>query len=295
MKPTPLDTHVGSMPTRTRAKRARRLLRRLSPLGIAATLVMLTSAAIAFFPGFFSLSDPMALNMVERLASPSLSHPFGTDELGRDLWSRSMHGIRLSLGASLAVVLLSAVLGVPFGLVAGFAGGRTDAILMRFADILIAFPSLIMAMAIVTVLGPGLPNAMIALALVWWPQYARLVRGQAMQVREMPYIEAASALGMRNGRILAHHVFPNTLTPIVVKMSLDVSLAILATASFSFLGLGASPPSPELGSLVTQGRNYFLEAWWYTTFPGVVILLLSLAFNVIADDLRDALDPSLRF
>lgn len=206
-----------------------------------------------------------------------------------------MHGVRLSLGASLAVVFLSAALGVPFGLVAGFSGGRVDAILMRFADILIAFPSLIMAMAIVTVLGPGLTNAMIALALVWWPQYARLVRGQAMQVREMPYIEAASALGVRSVRILARHVFPNTLTPIVVKMSLDVSLAILATASFSFLGLGASPPSPELGSLVTQGRNYFLEAWWYTTFPGTVILLLSLAFNVIADDLRDALDPSLRF
>ncbi len=295
MKPATLSMQTDALATKTPAQKVGRFLRRLSPLGMAAMLVMVMAAAVAFFPSTFSLSDPMALNMVERLSPPSASHPFGTDELGRDLWSRSMHGIRLSLGASLAVVLLSAVLGVPFGLVAGFTGGRVDALLMRVADVLIAFPSLIMAMAIVTVLGPGLPNAMIALALVWWPQYARLVRGQAMQVREMPYIEAASALGMRSIRILARHVFPNTLTPIIVKMSLDVSLAILATASFSFLGLGASPPSPELGSLVTQGRNYFLEAWWYTTFPGVVILLLSLSFNVIADDLRDALDPSLRF
>ncbi|HSG90577.1 MAG TPA: ABC transporter permease, partial [Pseudomonadales bacterium] len=138
-------------------------------------------------------------------------------------------------------------------------------------------------------------NSMIALALVWWPQYARLARGQVLQLRELPYIEAASALGARSGRIMWRHLLPNAFTPIAVKMSLDVSVAILATASFSFLGLGAAPPSPELGSLVTQGRNYFLQAWWYTTLPGVAILLVSLAFNVLADDLRDLLDPSLRY
>jgi len=130
---------------------------------------------------------------------------------------------------------------------------------------------------------------------VWWPQYARLARGQVLQLRELPYIEAAAALGARSGRIMWRHLLPNAFTPIAVKMSLDVSVAILATASFSFLGLGATPPSPELGSLVTQGRNYFLQAWWYTTLPGAAILLVSLAFNVLADDLRDLLDPSLRF
>ena len=270
-------------------------LRRLSPLGIAAALIMLLAVVVMVLPQLFAIYDPMALNMVERLDPPSLRHPFGTDELGRDLYSRAIYGVRLSLGAAVSVVLFSAVIGVPLGLVAGFVGGRLDVLLMRLADIMIAFPTLIMAMAIVTVLSPGLFNAMVALALVWWPQYARLVRGQAMQVREMPYIEAASALGIWSGRILWRHVLPNTLSPILVKMSLDVSLAILATASFSFLGVGAAPPSPELGSLVTQGRNYFLEAWWYTTFPGAVILVLSLAFNVIADDLRDALDPTLRF
>lgn len=278
-----------------RLRRWLRPLRRLSPLGIVAALTMAMALIVALAPGVFALYDPMALNMAERLEAPSLRHPFGTDELGRDLFSRAMYGVRLSLGAAVAVVLFSALIGVPFGLLSGFTGGRLDAVMMRVADILIAFPTLIMAMAIVTVLSPGLFNAMIALALVWWPQYARLVRGQAMQVREMPYIEAAIALGSGGGRILWRHMFPNTLSPILVKMSLDVSLAILATASFSFLGVGAAPPSPELGSLVTQGRNYFLEAWWYTTFPGAVILLLSLAFNVIADDLRDALDPSLRF
>lgn len=272
-----------------------RNLRRLSPLGIGAAIVLLLALLISLFPGLFTEGAPNVMNMVERLQPPSFRHPFGTDELGRDLYTRSMFGIRLSLGAAVSVVLLSALIGVPFGLIAGFAGGRTDAILMRFADILIAFPSLIMAMAIVTVLSPGLVNAMIALALVWWPHYARLVRGQTLQVREMPFVEAAGALGMRRFRILWRHVFPNTLSPILVKMSLDVSLAILATASFSFLGIGATPPSPELGSLVTQGRNYFLEAWWYTTFPGLVILLLSLAFNVVADDVRDVLDPTLRY
>ncbi len=272
-----------------------RSLKRLSPMGTVAILVIVLALVASVAPQLFASHDPTALNIIERLVPPSARHLFGTDELGRDLYSRTMYGVRLSLGASLMVVFISAAVGIPIGLLAGYSGGRTDVLLMRLADILIAFPTLIMAMAIVTVLSPGLENAMIALALVWWPQYARLARGQALQIREMPYIEAATALGVRSHRILFRHILPNTLTPLFVKMSLDVSLAMLATASFSFLGLGAAPPSPELGSLVTQGRNYFLEAWWYTTFPGTVILLLSLAFNIVADDLRDVLDPTLRF
>ncbi len=277
------------------AQGLRRTLRLVSPMGVAAILVMAAALVVTAWPSLFAAFDPTRIDVVHRLQPPGGTHPFGTDELGRDLLSRVLYGVRLSLTASLAVVLISAAVGIPVGMVAGYLGGRVDSLLMRIADILIAFPSLIMAMAIVTVMGPGLFHSMIALALVWWPQYARLARGQALQLRELPYVEAAGALGARHGRILFRHLLPNALTPLMVKMSLDVSLAILATASFSFLGLGARPPSPELGSLVTQGRNYFLDAWWYTTLPGSVILLLSLAFNAIADDLRDALDPTLRF
>lgn len=279
---------------RIRGRRVSSLLRQVSPLGWVSLLVCLVAIVAALFPSLFATDDPFALAMGQRLKPPSPEAWFGTDELGRDLFSRVMHGVRLSLGSALGVVLLTALVGIPIGILAGYLGGWVDTALMRLADMFIAFPSLIMAMAIVTVLGPGLTNAMIALALVWWPQYARLARGQVLQLREMQYVEAAGALGATSGRIMSRHLLPNSLTPLAVKMSLDVSVAILTTASFSFLGLGAAPPSPELGSLVTQGRNYFLQAWWYTTMPGAVILLISLAFNVIADDLRDLLDPSLR-
>jgi peptide/nickel transport system permease protein len=272
-----------------------RTLRRLSPLGWVSLIIALLAAAVSIMPGVFASDAPLAINVIQRLRPPSPEAWFGTDELGRDLYSRTIYGVRLSLGSALGVVLLTALVGIPVGILAGYLGGWLDSVLMRLADMFISFPSLIMAMAIVTVIGPGLTNAMIALVIVWWPQYARLARGQVLQLREMPFVEAASALGARSLRIMARHLLPNALTPLAVKMSLDVSVAILATASFSFLGLGAAPPSPELGSLVTQGRNYFLEAWWYTTLPGAVILFISLAFNVIADDLRDLLDPSLRY
>jgi peptide/nickel transport system permease protein len=280
----------------TRARRVwRRGLGRLSPLGWVSLAVVVLAGLVALAPAAFAPRDPLAFDILRRLQPPSAASWFGTDELGRDLFSRVIHGVRLSLGASLGVVLLTAIVGIPVGIVAGYLGRSFDTVLMRLADMFISFPSLIMAMAIVTVLGPGLRNAMIALALVWWPQYARLARGQVLQLRELPYIEAASALGAGSLRIMLRHLLPNAFTPIAVKMSLDVSVAILATASFSFLGLGAAPPSPELGSLVTQGRNYFLQAWWYTTLPGAMILLLSLAFNSLADDLRDLLDPTLRY
>ena len=272
-----------------------RVLMRLSPLGWVSLVVAFLAIAVSLVPELFATDAPLAINVVQRLEPPSPEAWFGTDELGRDLYSRTIYGVRLSLGSALGVVLLTALVGIPVGILSGYLGGWLDTVLMRLADMFISFPSLIMAMAIVTVIGPGLTNAMIALVIVWWPQYARLARGQVLQLREMPYVEAASALGARSLRIMARHLLPNALTPLAVKMSLDVSVAILATASFSFLGLGAAPPSPELGSLVTQGRNYFLDAWWYTTLPGAVILVVSLAFNVIADDLRDLLDPSLRY
>lgn len=285
---------MSSASTTVRVPRWRRVTRHVSPLGWVSLAVVLLAVIVMVAPSLFANHQTFTINMAQRLKPPSAAAWFGTDELGRDLYSRAVHGVRLSLGSALGVVLLTALVGIPVGVLSGYLGGWVDGVLMRVSDMFIAFPSLIVAMAIVTVMGPGLTNAMIALALVWWPQYARLARGQILQLREMQYVEAAGALGARSGRIMWLHLLPNSLTPLVVKMSLDVSVAILATASFSFLGLGASPPSPELGSLVTQGRNFFLQAWWYTTLPGAVILVISMAFNVIADDLRDILDPSLR-
>src|SRR5690606_15210654 len=277
----------------SRRAKGRALLRRLSPLGWASLVLVVLAVAMALFPRLFATDDPFAIAMGQRLRPPSAEAWFGTDELGRDLYSRVVHGVRLSLGSALGVVLLTALVGIPIGILAGYLRGWFDTVLMRIADMFIAFPSLIMAMAIVTVLGPGLTNAMIALALVWWPQYARLARGQVLQLRETQYVEAAGALGATSGRIMTRPLLPNALTPPAVKMRLDVSVAILTSASFSFLGLRAAPPSPGLGSLVTQARNSSLQGWWYTTRPGAGILVVSLAFNVIADHLRDVLDPSL--
>lgn len=282
-------------PVINRVRGLRKRFRRLSASGYASIAVMIVVVLIALFPAVFATHNPNVPDFASRLSAPSTAHWFGTDELGRDLFSRVMHGTRISFFASLGVVLITMLIGVPLGLIAGYVRGPVSEIILRVSDIFIAFPSLIMAMALVAVLGPGVENAMIALGLVWWPQYTRLVRGQVLQLRQMPYVEAADALGASAGRIIFRHLLPNSLTPLLVKVSLDVGVAILSLASFSFLGLGAAPPSPELGSLVAQGRDFFLDAWWYTTFPGLMILVIGLVFNTVADDLRDILDPSLRY
>ncbi|MBI4277869.1 MAG: ABC transporter permease [Armatimonadetes bacterium] len=262
-------------------------------LGLAGALLLLALVVISTFPHLFARRDPYAINADARLRPPAAAHPFGTDELGRDVFSRVVWGTRISLGSALLVVGASGTAGTLLGLVAGYFGGRLDEALMRVADVFIAFPALIMAMAMVALLGPGLTNAMLAIMIIWWPQYARLARGQVAAEKVKPYSEAARAVGRRDLGILFRHILPNCWVPILIKATLDIGVAILLTASLSFLGLGARPPTPELGALVTQGREHLLSAWWYSTFPGLVMFVGVLACNLLGDSLRDVLDPVL--
>lgn len=273
-----------------------RAFRKLSrdTTGVIGALILLLLIAMSIAPGMFTSRSPYDIDANARLKPPSVEHPFGTDELGRDMYSRVVHGTRLSLGSALLVVGVSAVIGTVLGLLAGYYRGWPDEAIMRISDVLIAFPALILAMAIVTFLGPGLTNAMLAVIVIWWPQYARLARGQVVQEKSKPYVEAAVALGRSDMGILFRHILPNCWVPLLVKGTLDIGVAILLTASLSFLGLGAKPPIPELGALVTQGRDHLLTAWWYSTFPGFIMFLSVFGFNLLGDNLRDALDPALQ-
>ncbi len=272
-----------------------RLLKRLfkGGLGLLGLLIVAVLLAVSLFPGVFARQDPYAINADARMRFPSRSHPFGTDELGRDLYSRVVYGTGISLGSALLVVGVSGVVGTGLGIVAGYYGGWINDLFMRLSDVFIAFPGLIMAMALVSFLGPSLTNAMLALIIIWWPQYARLARSQVVVEKAKPYVEAGRAVGRSDLGLVLRYILPNSWVPLLVKGTLDIGLAILLTSSLSFLGLGAKPPSPELGSLVTQGKEQLLTAWWYSTFPGMVMFLAVLAFNLLGDSLRDALDPTL--
>ena len=222
---------------------------------------------------------------------PSWHHPFGTDDVGRDLFSRVIYGTRISLTIAAVVIAFSCVVGIPLGIVAGYFGGIVDDVLMRVTDVFLAFPALLLALALASVLTPSVANATLAIALTWWPWYARLARGQAVSIAGRPYIESCRALGLGSFRILLRHVLPNSVTPVIVQASLDVGGVILTAAALSFLGLGAQDPTPEWGLLVSQGEPYFTTQWWLVTFPGLAILVAALAFNLVGDGLRDRLDP----
>lgn len=267
---------------------------RSQPLATVGAIALLCLVVVAIMPSVFATHDPTAQNIAERLLPPGGRHWLGTDELGRDLYSRIVHGTGLTLVASFGVVALSTFIGTALGLLAGQRAGILDTMVMRLSDIFLSFPSLIMALAFVSFFGPSLMTAMLALSLVWWPQYARLVRGQVLSIREHPYVEAARSTGAKEARILFLHILPNCVVPILVKASLDFSYAILITASLSFLGVGAQPPSSELGALVATGRVYLLTAWWLTTFPSLVIFVAVLSLNLVSDAIRDLLDPTLR-
>ena len=248
---------------------------------------------VVLFPNFFATHDPLAIDVPNKQAPPSVEHWFGTDELGRDIYSRVIHGMRLSFTAGFVVVFGGMILGTGLGMIAGYAGNLADDVLMRLSDVFLAFPGLVMAMAFVTALGPGLRNAMLALIVIWWPQYARLARGMVLSVKHHEYIEGARAIGAGDVRILTRYILPNIFPTIFVKATLDLGLAILVTAALSFLGLGAQPPQPELGAMVTAGRSFLLTSWWYSTFPGLIIFIGVLATNLVGDGLRDVLDPTL--
>jgi ABC-type dipeptide/oligopeptide/nickel transport system permease subunit len=264
------------------------LSNRIAVVGGALMGVFLIVAVLA---PWVAPHDPLKQDLYGRLATPTLEHPFGTDDFGRDILSRVIYGTRISLRIGVVCVLIALVIGTVIGLVAGFYGGVADQVLMRFMDLMLAFPSILLAIGIVAVLGPGLENAMIAIGVVAIPQYARLIRASTLSVREADYVQALRALGANDARILRTAILPNCLAPLIVQATLGLATAILDAAGLSFLGLGAQPPTPEWGAMLSGGRELILSAPWVLTYPGVAIFVTVLAFNLLGDGLRDAFDP----
>jgi peptide/nickel transport system permease protein len=245
----------------------------------------------AVFAPWIATHDPAHMDFGDKLQAPGAEHWFGTDALGRDIFSRVMYGTRTSLYIAIVVVLVALIVGVPIGLVAGYFGGRTDHFIMRLADVFLAFPPLLLPIAITAALGAGLFNAMMALAISWFPWYARIVRGSVMAIRHELYIDAARAMGVGHVRIMLRHALPNAMTPALVQSSMDFGYAILATASLSFIGIGAKPPAIEWGLMVASSRSKFLDFWWTAACPGLAIFVTVFAINLIGDGLRDYFDP----
>ncbi|QLG63926.1 nickel transporter permease [Halorarum salinum] len=245
----------------------------------------------AVFAPAIAPEGPNEQDLFDRLESPSAEHPMGTDQLGRDVLSRLLYGARISLRIAVVVVTITLAIGTAVGLVAGYAGGWVDEALMRVVDVLLAFPGILLALVIAGILGPSLTNIMIALAVVGWTQYARIIRGSVLSVKEEEFVKSAQLMGVSRARILLRHVLPNVVTPVVVLATMDMAYVILGTAGLSFLGLGAQPPTPEWGTMLSQGRNYVDTAWWIVNFPGLAIMITVLGFNLLGDGLRDVLDP----
>ena len=235
-----------------------------------------------------------AVHLEQKLQGPSAAHWFGTDEVGNDVYTRVILGARVSLQIGLIITVVAAVLGVPLGIVAGHVGGRLGETIMRVTDVFLSVPALVLALAVVGALGPGILNAMIALSLVWWPGYVRLVQAKTLALGQETFVEAARASGSGRLRIVLVHLLPNCVSPIVVKASMDMGAAILAAASLGFIGLGAQPPYPEWGAMISHGRNYLPTWWWYSAFPGLAIYFTVLGLNLVGDGLRDLLDPKSR-
>jgi len=271
-------------------------LRRLGrmPAAWIGGVIVLVLLAVALAGKAVAPFDPLRIVPADKLLSASPAHLFGTDDLGRDLLSRVIAGARISLLVGALVLVIAMSVGVGLGLVAGYWGGWMDEAIMRTTDVFLSFPRLVLAIAIAATLGPGLYNAMVAVALSWWPWYTRLVRGQLLSLREEEFVLAVVSLGAGRPRILLRHLLPNVATTVVIQASIDFGYAILATASLSFIGLGAQPPTPEWGSMIAQARSYMIDAWWYPTFPGLAIFVTVLGFNLLGDAVRDAFDPRLR-
>ena len=262
---------------------ARVLARRPSFLTLFAAAVVLMLLAFAIAPGLIATSDPIKLDVPNRLVPPSLAHPFGTDEGGRDIFSRVVFGTRNSLGIAVTVVLGSAMFGILVGAVAGLAGGAVDELLMRIVDLFLAFPAFVLALALAASLGRGLGSIALALAIIWWPGYARLVRGEILALREQQHVETARALGVRGLRLVRRHMLPFMTKSVNVRITTDIGYALVAVTALSFLGLGAQSPTPEWGLLIRDSRSYFGSAWWYLLAPGFMVMLTTVAFSLIGD------------
>jgi peptide/nickel transport system permease protein len=264
------------------------------PLSLASTIVIVLFILLAVFAkqiAPYPLEGAGKTNVDNSLLAPSWEHPFGTDLLGRDGLSRVIIGARPALIVPIGVVLFAVLIGAPLGAIAGYKGGWLDEIIMRITDLFLAFPSLLLAMAIASALGRGLDKAAIALVVSWWPWYTRLVRGVTLSLKERYFVEAAQAIGVSDWVIILRHILPNTISPVLVQATVDLGTVILAMGGLAFLGLGTQPPLPDWGLMVSDGRTYILKQWWIATFPGMAIFIVVLAFNLLGDTLRDIFDP----
>jgi len=286
------DEVVVSRSLRQRLRR-HRLIRYLvfNPLNLVGLLVVLSIMLLAVIGPYITPYAPTVPDYTAMLSAPTRAHLLGTDQIGYDLFSRILAGARFSIGTAMGVLALAVAIGLPLGAVAGFMGGWIDEIIMRVTDMFLAFPVLILALAIAATLGAGLTSAVIALAVGYWPWYTRLLRGQVLSLKNREYVEAARALGASNRAIMWRHILPNAFSPIIIELSQDMGYAILNIAALSFIGLGAQPPSPEWGAMIVAGRDFLRTAWWTCAFPGLAITVAVLGFNFVGDGLRDALDP----
>jgi peptide/nickel transport system permease protein len=267
---------------------------RRNPLAVTGLTIVVLLLLMAALAPLLATHSPIAQDLTNRLQPPSAAHWLGTDELGRDIWSRIVHGSRLTLLIVVLVALTVGPLGLMVGTLAGYLGGWVDTILMRLTDIFLAFPRLILALAFVAALGPGIENAILAIAITLWPPYARLARAETLTIRSSDFIAAARMQGASTARIIVGHIAPLCLSSLVVRLTLDMAGIILTAAGLGFLGLGAQPPLPEWGAMISSGRGYVLDQWWLAAMPGLAIFIVSLGFNLLGDGLRDVLDPKQR-
>ncbi|MEX1044010.1 MAG: ABC transporter permease [Acidimicrobiia bacterium] len=263
-------------------------------LAVVGLIILVGLVLVAVFADLIAPATVNEVDIPNRLSPPSAGNWFGTDDLGRDIFSRVVIASRVSLQVGVISVGLAMAIGIPIGLIAGYYGKLTDSILMRMMDILFSFPAILLAIAILAALGSGITNAMVAIGIVYTPIFARITRGSVLSVKESVFVTAARSLGAKDSRIIRTHILPNVLAPIIVQTSLSLAFAILAEAALSFLGLGVQPPDPAWGRMLADGRGFFQDAWWMAVFPGVAILLTVMSFNFLGDGLRDALDPQQR-
>lgn len=290
---------IGSSPeakngrTRVRGARLFNFLRLLAknPLTAIGSLIVLSLIVIAIFAPWLATHDPLVQDLANALQAPGAAHWFGTDEFGRDVYSRLVYGSRITLYIVALVSVTVGPTGLMLGVVAGYYGGIVDTILMRITDIFISFPSLVLALAFVAALGPGLEHVVIAITLTAWPPIARLARAETLSLRQADFVAAVKLQGASSLRILVHHIVPLCLPSVIIRITMNMAGIILTAAGLGFLGLGAQPPDPEWGAMISAGRRYMMECWWLVTIPGLAILMNSLAFNFLGDGLRDILDP----
>lgn len=292
MTPIPLTSASENERTRTFRHVLSVIVR--DPLALASTLIIILFIIVAVFAeqiAPYPLEGAGKTNASNALLAPSNEYPLGTDKLGRDMLSRIIIGARAALIVPIGVVFLAVLLGTPLGALAGYKGGWMDEGIMRITDLFLAFPSLLLAMAITSALGRGLDKAAIALVISWWPWYTRIARGVAVSLRERHFVEAAQAVGVSDAVIILRHILPNTISPILVQATVDLGTVILAMGGLAFLGLGTQPPAPDWGLMVSEGRELILNQWWVATYPGIAIFVVVLAFNLLGDTLRDIFDP----